>query len=198
MLFDYSNLKLVRGSANTQPLEDPVRGANGTANVIRINNFIDQVERDMGRLVPQGKGNLIIGGGTEPMELQAGPNNYCLTVDPTTPSGLVWEERVDVTANQRVGGKKTFTSDLETLQNLQVGLDMGVGGNATVVGNLSVRNGHLTGTLEVGSSTLLHNTLTVANNTTLRTNLTVGGATALTTAVVSSTLSVGGDVGIDS
>jgi UDP-3-O-[3-hydroxymyristoyl] glucosamine N-acyltransferase len=166
--------------------------------VTRINNFIDQVERDMGRLVPQGKGNLIIGGGTEPMELQAGPNNYCLTIDPTTPTGMVWEERVDVTTNQKVGGKKTFTSDLETLQDLQVGLDMGVGGNATVVGNLSARNGHLTGMLEVGSSTLLHSTLTVANNTTLRTNLTVGGATTLTTAVVSSTLSVGGDVGIDS
>lgn len=197
-MFDYSALKLVKGSANTKPLEDPVRGANGTANVTRINNFIDQVERDMGRLVPQGKGNLIIGGGTEPMELQAGPNNYCLTADATTPTGMVWEERVDVTTNQRVGGKKTFTSDLETLQGLQVGLDMGVGGNATVTGNLSARNGHLTGTLEVGSSTLLHNTLTVANNTTLRTNLTVGGATALTTAVISSTLSVGGDVGIDS
>lgn len=197
-MFDYSALKLVKGSANVNPIEDPVLGANGTANVIRINNFIQKVEDDMRRLVPQGKGNIIIGGGTEPMELQAGPNNYCLTVDPTTPTGLVWEERVDTTTNQRVGGKKTFTSDMELLQDLQVGSDLGVGGNVTVVGNLSAHNGHLTGTLEVGSTTLLHNTLTVANNTTLRTNLSVGGASALTTAVVSSTLNVGGDVELDS
>lgn len=198
MTFDYSPLKLVKGSANVNPIEDPVLGANGTANVIRINNFIQRVEDDMRRLVPQGKGNIIIGGGTEPMELQAGPNNYCLTVDPTTPTGMVWEERVDTTTIQTVGGKKTFTSDMELLQDLQVGSDIGVGGNATVVGNLSARNGHLTGTLEVGSSTQLHSTLVVANNTTLRTNLTVGGATALHTAVVSSTLNVGGGVQLDS
>lgn len=198
MTFDYSSLKLVKGSANVTPQEDPVRGANGTANVTRINNFIQRVEDDMRRLVPQGKGNIIIGGGTEPMELQVGTNNYCLTVDPTTPTGMVWEERVDVTTNQRVGGKKTFTSDMELLQDLQVGSDVGVGGNATVVGNLSARNGHLTGTLEVGSSTLLHSTLTVANNTTLSTNLSVGGASALHTAVVSSTLNVGGNVQLDS
>jgi predicted acyltransferase (DUF342 family) len=197
-MFDYNPLKLVKGSANVNPIEDPVLGANGTANVIRINNFIQRVEDDMRRLVPQGRGNIIIGGGTEPIELHIGPNNHCLTVDPTTPSGLVWEERVDVTSNQRVGGRKTFTSDMEVLQGMQVGSDMGVGGNATVVGNLSAHNGHLTGRLEVGGSTLLHNTLTVANNTTLRTNLTVAGATAMTTAAISSTLSVGGDVGIDS
>lgn len=198
MTFDYSPLKLVKGSANVNPIEDPVLGANGTANVIRINKFIDQVELDMRRLVPQGKGNIIIGGSTEPMELQAGPNNYCLTVDPTTPTGLVWEERVDTTTNQTVGGKKTFTSDMEVMQDLQVGLDLGVGGNTTVVGSISAHNGHLTGTLEVGSSTLLHSTLTVANNTTLHTNFSVGGASALHTAVVSSTLNVGGNVQLDS
>lgn len=198
MLFDYSPLKLVKGSANVNPIEDPVRGANGTANVTRINAFIGRVQDDLNRLVPQGRGNLIIGGGAEPVELQLGPNNYTLTVDPTSPSGLVWEERVDVSSNQRVGGRKTFTEDVSTLQHMQVGLDLAVGGNTAIAGNLSAHNGHLTGTLEVGGSTLLHNTLTVANNTTLRTNLSVGGATALTTATVSSTLNVGGDVGIDS
>lgn len=197
-MFDYSALKLIKGSANTHPVEDPVLGANGTANVIRINNFIQRVQDDLTTMVPQGKGNLIIGAGTAPIELQVGPNNYCLTVDPTTPSGVLWEERVDMVSAQKVGGKKTFTSDLEALQDVQVGLDLGVGGNTSIVGNVSAHNGHLTGTLEVGGSTLLHSTITVANSTYLQSNLSVVGATMLNTAVLSSTLNVGGDVHMDS
>jgi predicted acyltransferase (DUF342 family) len=198
-MLDYSSLKLIKGTANVNPTEDPVLGANGTANVIRINNFIQRVQEDLTGMVPQGKGNLIVGGGTtEPVELQVGPNNYCLTVDPTSPSGLLWEERVDLTTAQMVGGKKTFSSDLVALQDIQVGLDLGVGGNATIVGNLSARDGHLTGTLEVGGSALLHSTLTVTNNTTLRSNLAVVGTSQLNTAVVSSTLNVGGNATMDS
>ncbi|WOL31327.1 hypothetical protein [Microcoleus phage My-WqHQDG] len=198
-MLDYSRLKLVQGTANVNPTEDPVLGANGTANVIRINNFIQRVQEDLITMVPQGKGNLIVGGDTtEPVELQVGPNNYCLTVDPTSPSGLLWEERVDLTTAQMVGGKKTFSSDVIALQDLQVGLDLGVGGNATIVGDVSARNGHLTGTLEVGGNTLLHSTLTVINNTSLRSNLAVVGGSQLNTAVVSSTLNVGGNATLDS
>ena len=198
-MFDYSSLKLVKGTANVNPIEDPVRGSNGTASVIRINNFIQRVQDDLTTLVPQGKGNLIVGSDTtEPIELQIGPNNYCLTIDPTTPSGLVWEERMDLTTAQVVGGKKTFSSDLIALQDVHVGLDLGVGGDASIVGNVSAHNGQLTGTLEVGGSALLHSTLTVTNNTNLRSNLTVVGASSLNTAVVSSTFNVGGNTQLDS
>ena len=197
-MLDYSPLKLIKGSANTNPQEDPVLGTNGTMAVIRINNFIQRVQDDLTTMVPQGKGNLIVGGSTDPMELQVGPNNYCLTVDPTSPSGLLWEERVDLTTAQQVGGKKTFSSDLSALQDMSVGLDLEVGGNTSIVGNLSAHNIQATGTLEVGLATLLHSTLTVTNNTNLQSNLAVGGASSLNTAVVSSTLNVGGDTHIGS
>jgi len=198
-MLDYSLLKIVVGTANVSPIEDPVLGSNGTQCIRKINGFIQRVQEDLVTMVPQGKGNLIVGGGAdEPIELQVGVNNYCLTVDPSTPSGIKWEERVDLTSVQTVGGKKTFTSDVSMMQDLYVASDVEVGANATITGNVSALNGHLRGTLEVGLSTLMHSTLTVENSTTLRTNLTVQGASMLSTAVVSSTLNVGGASTLDS
>jgi cytoskeletal protein CcmA (bactofilin family) len=195
---DYSSLKILLGTANAKPYEDPVVGSNGTMCITRINNFMQRVQDDLVVLSPQGKGNIIVGAGTEPEEMQVGPNNFCLTVDPTAPQGLLWEERVDLTTSQRVGGKKTFTSDLIALQDLNVGMGLTVGGNADVVGNLDAYNTTFKGTLEVMGGSMLRSTLTVMNNTNLQSNLSVLGSSNLNTTVVTSTLNVGGTTRLDS
>lgn len=217
MLFDLSNYKVTVGSINVSPREDPINGPNGTAVTTRFNNFVEGVQGLFNMALPNNKGGLVTASQDgRLLELARGPSFYSLVSSPTSETGLAWEPRVDLTTDQSIGGKKTFTS-LATLNGFisheesQVLSDLLVDGilsadsgifnqSLTAVGpgtfqsTLSV-NGNATfkGRLDVaqlstfGSSVVIAQGLTVGGGAALGSTLTVGGATSL-----ESTLSVMG------
>lgn len=129
-MVDLQQFKLVVGTANNFIYEDPVLGANGTAVTTKINALIDALQTTQGTLPDLTvKGSLITANtALETIEFPPGSDSYCLVADSSSDSGLSYEERVDLTSDQSIGGLKTFTQDLQ------------VGGALTVTGDITGNN----------------------------------------------------------
>lgn len=198
-MFNFTGLNIVQGSANTVIREDPVEGSNAIAAIVRINNFMDEMARIFNATTPSSKGSLMSANANgEPVELTIGPTNYCLTVSPTTPSGLAWQERVDTLTDQSIRGDKTFlgTTILNDFTSL---LDGHIQGSLVVDGDLIAHSLRSASTLNVAGHSALTGNLNVQGLTNLLGNVDISGSSTLRAPVSAlSTLHVTGATTLDS
>lgn len=205
MEFDLSNYKITVGSINVSPREDPINGPNGTAVTTRFNTFVDGVQTLFNQALPNNQGGLVTTTQQGKLIEQArGPSSFCLVSSPVSESGLAYEPRVDLTTDQIVGGKKTFTS-ITTMNGFLSKEDSQVLADLLVDGTLSVDDVLVNDSLSVRGNTNLHKLLNVDGNTSLKGRLDVSGLSTFGSGVVVSqgltvnggtslgnTLSVGG------
>lgn len=205
MEFDLSNYKITVGSINVSPREDPINGPNGTAVTTRFNTFVDGVQTLFNQALPNDQGGLVTTTQQGKLIEQArGPSSFCLVSSPVSESGLAYEPRVDLTTDQIVGGKKTFTS-ITTMNGFLSKEDSQVLADLLVDGTLSVDDVLVNDSLSVRGNTNLHKLLNVDGNTSLKGRLDVSGLSTFGSGVVVSqgltvnggtslgnTLSVGG------
>ena len=106
----FETYKIIMGSAaNQHVIEDPIKGSNGTAVITRMNNFIDVVGETFDDFLPSIKGALsTVNTNNKAQDIVPGPNGYCLVSDTSSDIGLSFQERVNLSSNQNIGGIKTF------------------------------------------------------------------------------------------
>jgi cytoskeletal protein CcmA (bactofilin family) len=199
MEFDLSNYKIMVGSINVSPREDPINGPNGTAVTTRFNNFVEGVQGLFNQALPYNQGGLItLSQQGKLMELARGASNFCLVASPVSESGLAYEPRVDLTSDQVIGGKKTFTS-LVNMNGFISKEDSQVLADLLVDGTLSVDDVLVNDSLLVRGDVNLHKLLNVGGNTSLKARLDVSGLSTFGNGVViSQGLTVNGGTSLGS
>jgi UDP-3-O-[3-hydroxymyristoyl] glucosamine N-acyltransferase len=161
---NFEAYKIIKGTANTYIWEDPVQGSNGTAVVTRINNFIDAIGESFQDILPGSRGSIsTLNSNGQLEDFPVGTNGYCLVSDTSTSTGLAYQERVDVTTNQTIGGIKTFTGKT----------NFGAGGESTGIFNF-LSDINVQGTTS-STNLVVNNGALLKGSTTQQGNLTVKG-----------------------
>ena len=184
MEFDLSNYKIVIGSINVSPREDPINGPNGTAVTTRFNNLVDGVETLFNQALPNNQGGIVtLNAQGKLTELTRGASTFCLVASPVSESGLAYEPRVDLTTDQVIGGRKTFTS-IVTMNGFLSKEDSQVLADLLVDGSLSANDALINDSLTVRGGGQLYGSLNVDGNTSLKARLDVSGLSTFGSGVV--------------
>jgi len=172
--------KIVQGTENTDIYEDPVKGSNGTAVVVKINKLIDALQTQFLEATPTNKGNIVTRDSSQSIvQLLPGSDGFCLVSDPNNPKGLTYEERVDLISDQQIGGKKTFVDAPVFSNGFTANGAVQFNSNLTVAGDITGQDIRATGSVLVQGNTTLNNALTVGGAADFNNNLNVDGISTL-------------------
>lgn len=170
--------KIIVGSDNDVIYEDPILGSNGTAVVTKINNLIDAIDLANTGTLPLDTGYLVTKNNSGVVaQLPPGPNRFCLVSNTSSTMGLGYEERVDLSSAQTIGGNKTLTG-ATAVASLSASGAVNIAGTTTA-NSVSLTNLIASGTATVAGPTQLNSSVAIGGNASLASQLDVTGNTLL-------------------